>query len=127
MREILFRGKRVDNGEWVEGFFWKDIWGDGESCYIHYDTEDYKVNPTTVVQYANAQAKNGEKIFEGDIVQAPWWRNQKVEIMKGLIEFSKGAFSIVWQDTMYGKYFAGYVADMEVIGNIFDNPELWEE
>lgn len=127
MREILFRGKRVDNREWVEGFFWKDIWGDGESCYIHYDTEDYEVDSTTVGQYANVQAKNGEKIFEGDIVASPYLRGQKVEMMKGLIEFSKGAFSVVWQDTMYGKHFAGHVTNMVIIGNVFDNLELWEE
>lgn len=107
--------------------FWKDIWGDGEFCYIHYDTEDYEVDPNTVVQYANIQVRAGEKIFEGDIVSAPWWRGQKVEMTKGLIEFSKGAFSVVWQDEKYGKHFAGYVADMVIIGNIFDNPELWEE
>lgn len=138
MREILFRGKRVDNGEWVEGcgfadegyfgkiFFYHDTFTDEEGAeHLFYD--NIRVHTDTVSQYTSLQDKNGKKIFERDIVLAPLWKGRRLELTKGLIEFSKGAFSAVWQDTMYGKHFAGYVADMEVIGNIFDNPELWEE
>lgn len=135
MREILFRGKRVDNGEWLYG--WYEMYPFARfpvrSCIIPRENakggcyEHVEVDPATVGEYTGLQDKNGNKIFDGDIISAPYWRGRKVEMMKGLIEFSKGAFSVVWQDTMYGKHFAGYVADMEVIGNIFDNPELWEE
>lgn len=127
MREILFRGKRVNNGEWVEGTYLGDYFSDGRLFCIRRNSINYCIDPATVGQYTGLQDKNGNKIFDSDIVSAPYWRGQKVEMMKGLIEFSKGAFSVVWQDTMYGKHFAGYVTDMEVIGNIFDNPELWEE
>lgn len=139
MREILFRGKRVDNGEWVEGYL---VCTGNEEAYILDVPADFsygdngnrvrigcfkKVDFSTLGQHTGLQDKNGNKIFDSDIVSAPYWRGQKVEMMKGLIEFSKGAFSVVWQDTMYGKHFAGYVTDMVIIGNIFDNPELWEE
>ena len=69
MREILFKAKRLDSRDWVEGFFWKDIWGDGESCYILYDGEDYEVDPSTVCQYTGLTDRNGKKIFVGDIVR----------------------------------------------------------
>lgn len=74
-REILFKAKQLDNGEWVEGFFWKDIWGDGESCYILYDGEDYEVDPSTVCQYTNIDMRREawpssevHKIFTGDML-----------------------------------------------------------
>ena len=77
MREILFRGKRVDSGEWVEGNFIKDNWGDtyGELIYgILQDREapaglagwkPKRVIPETVGEYTGLTAKYGKKIFEG--------------------------------------------------------------
>lgn len=141
MREILFRGKQVDNGEWVYGVpvpITINSYSTGRIELVHshsYDeldgfrllSDDEEIIPETLGQYTGLQDKNGNKIFEGDIVSAPYWRGQKGEMMKGLVEFSKGAFSVIWQDEKYGKCFAGYVADMKVIGNIFNNPELWEE
>lgn len=125
MREILFRGKRVGNGAWVEGSLFQSK--NYVSIWSEKLREDVEVDPATIGQYTGLQDMNGTKIFEGDIISIPYWRGRRVTRMKGIIEFYRGAFSVIWQDEKYGKYFAGYVADMKVIGNIFDNPELLEE
>ena len=68
-REILFRGKRIDNGEWIYGDLFRDKDG---NTYIQYWTENkeyrsYEVDPETVGQYTNSLDFDGQKIFEGDI------------------------------------------------------------
>ena len=118
MRDILFRGKRKDTGEWVEGYFWKDICGDGESCYILYDGEDYEVGADTVGQYIGETDKNRQRIFEGDIVQTNegnWIGAVVYQGCEFFLEDSCGFFSSRCPWT-----------EFEVLGNIFDNPELLE-
>lgn len=125
MREILFRGKRRDNGEWIIGHY---LVADSipyilpERCFLNGIVE---VDPSTVCQYTGLTDKNGTKIFEGDVVQVPFWRSaQSGLVMNGIVEFQKAAFSIAWEYQDYGKDFAGYIHDVGVIGNIHDNPEL---
>lgn len=141
MREILFRGKRVDNGEWVEGIYYKQTKDYGDPSVQHYiivstevlyfdqALEYYEVIPETVGQYTGLKDKDGRKIFEGDVAQY-------VGIFKKdfyEITFNNGSFctrDIICQED-YGTSFDdsefGMDGDMlEVIGNIHDNPELLE-
>lgn len=128
MREILFRGKRVDSGEWVEGSYLGDYFSDGRLFCIRNGSRNYSVDPSTVGQYTGLTDKNGVKIFEGDIAQVPFWRSPQSGLTtKGVVEFHRAAFSVFWDYRDYGRDFAGYIRDMEVIGNIHDNPELLEE
>lgn len=124
MREILFRGKRVDNGEWVEGDFCHPSNICKES--IGYDEqlkqsgipiwEDYNIRTETVGQYTGLTDKNGKKIFEGDII-----KDRFDDI--GQIEYKPKYVAFIIQGWETG--FAFWVKkDIEVIGNIHDNPEL---
>ena len=115
MGEILFRGKRVDNGEWTEGYFFKSwdkvflLWGmtgDGPNME--------EVKPETVGQFTGLCDKNGKKIFEGDIVESP-------NGTQGFIEWQNAECAFLvnigddWQTMDDCPY--------EVIGNIYDNME----
>ena len=120
MREILFRGKRVDNGEWVE-----DIYLDqnhlGVFCYDaecqDYDITVYIVLPETVGQYTGLTDKSGTKIFEGDILRDD--DNEE----NGFVEFINGEFCVVFGNVeTHGIY--DIACCCYVIGNIHDNPEL---
>lgn len=120
MREILFCGKRIDNGEWVLGFLAFD--GVNEDYYIN----DREVDPTTVGQYTGLQDKNGKRIFEGDIC-----RNTKTgEIVS--VKWHGTMAGFVWNKRKenshlsdFGELFRVY-DKYEVIGNIHDNPELMD-
>lgn len=149
MREILFRGKRIDNGEWVEGQLLKYEDGRARICESHTDifcyekdesiiqTVAHMVAPSTVGQFTgltNKNDKNGKKIFEGDIVHI--LGNQAVEDWAyvdyiALIAFIDGGFCAI-DGTIEELGFRRYALsrmdfDMEAIGNIHDNPELLEE
>ena len=129
MREILFRGKRVDNGEWVVSnsimqtnysgtFLWyKGCWGEAES----------------VGEYTGLTDKKGKKIYEGDILQDKFGQIKTVDYYKEWGAF-RTCFVKAFNEegnlaaTVGGASFVGDIwKKYEVIGNIHDNPELLEE
>ena len=151
MREILFRGKRIDNGEWVEGFFVAKadpLLGIMNSYILTQELDDngilrshmawYKVDPETVGQYTGLIDKNGTKVFEGDILKftdtnAEYEWIGKVEFGNPNAEYNWG-FQLVYIsgtkpniDILLWFDMEETGAHSEVIGNIHDNPELLEE
>lgn len=140
MKEILFRGKRLDTGKWIEGDYFRemDVYGK-----IHHQIFEllgfgfwhkHEVDPETVGMYTGILDKEGQKIYEGDIVL------NRPETLKAVIKY--GSFTPSITVTAYGHPIAlhGLYAVTEkggdivlspepilkVIGNVYDNPELME-
>lgn len=125
MREILFRGKCNRYGRWVEGFYTPISTGRGMEDAIITGTDrncsiPALVIPETIGQYTGLTDKNGKKIFEGDIVNIiRAEENGRVEWRK-----NDAAFEVVG-DCLEASFLENlYGHDVEVIGNIYDNPEL---
>lgn len=123
MREILFRGKRKDNGEWVEG--------DLMQHYVHHDDLTivvggcvyYEVNSETVSQFTGLTDKNGSKIFEGDIIE---YKDNEVISNEGYVVFDKGSFFVETYDQDCRLDDLDEGTTIEVIGSIDDNKDLLE-
>lgn len=130
MREILFRGKRVDNGEWVEGNYSIDVSGRVDILPID-NLVFFEVIPETVGQFTGLTDKNGKKIFEGDIVKRFNSRGQ--EVMRYAVKWNTDCcmFVLICEYTYLGEYDTDFTVyygeDLEVIGNVHDNPELLKE
>lgn len=144
-REILFRGKRVDNGEQVEGCFVKYQPYASEDKLIHGIVPEYasdlylvEIIPETREQYTGLTDKNGNRIFEGDIVRL---ENRSPEgSWTAVVEFGNPNCTYSWgyqlkriggeegfnPDILLWVDMEETGATCEVIGNIYDNPELLE-
>ena len=145
MREILFRGMRLDNCNWIIGHLIKYEDGRARICESHTDifcyekdesiiqTVAHMVAPSTIGQFTGLTDMNGKKIFEGDIVRV--LGNQQVDDWKNvdyvaLIAFLDGGFCAI-DGTVEEHGFRRYALarmdfSLEIIGNQFDNPELLE-
>ena len=140
MREILFRGKRIDNSEWVYGnYAFTDF--DNKQYFIFQNKAfEHLVISETVGQYTGLTDKNGKKIFEGDIIQtAPKIKGCKKKLIyKFVIKYGKytpkeyareeySQYETVGFYAFDGKndfQLSNYSNLYEIIGNIHDNPEL---
>jgi uncharacterized phage protein (TIGR01671 family) len=122
MREIKFRGKRLDNGEWLYGSL---VILNGRYFIFDYANE---VDPTTVGEFTGLKDKNGKEIYEGDVIRSPlsedktrphriFYHTGNAAFMGALIDRKELCYLRLDQDWIYkfGK---------EVIGNIHDNLEL---
>ena len=146
MREILFRGKNVDNGAWVYGSFIPDMLEvfcitdiDGFIKPFSLNKEELtevRVERSTVGQFTGLTDKNGTKIFEGDIIKIIDGEkifiasvkfgdyNQPDKILKTHIGFYFDIANLASYRKDMGYWFGKTFSEIEVIGNIHDNPEL---
>ena len=120
IREVIFRGKRTDNGEWVKGYLYITHIGAHEigsyDAEINIERLTFDVIPETVGQYTGLTDKNGTKIFEGDIVDY---------ISSDVIGNPKTGTIIVEDMTDYDTMiYLNHSDELQIIGNIHDNPEL---
>lgn len=135
MREILFHGKRTDNGEWVEGDVLQTRYHSG---HIEYQimpqtpvSSAVPVLPETIGQFTGLTDKNGVRIFEGDICR--FKRFNDIHVGEIVFNVTTASFVMRYQSIVgaYGekatqKMLLSVCDDIEVIGNIHDNPELME-
>lgn len=134
----LFRGKRIDNGEWVEGnriddgvtgkVFIHAVWNSvndsdkvGEEGYLRFVA--FEVDPSTICQYTGLKDKNGKLIWEKDVVRC--------EVGTAEVIWDKSGWRTKWlKNELWRKDLHYWTVEnsegAEVIGNIFDNPELLE-
>lgn len=136
MREILFRGKRADNGEWVYGsLITERNMFDGNLMTMHIQDieepyDDNLIDDETVGQFTGLTDKNGTKIFEGDIVK----HIQKYEISGevksiAVIKWNEAysCWSVEHTNGRITAFLGTEYHKLEVIGNVHDNPELLKE
>ena len=135
-REILFRAKRISDGEWIEGYYlyYKPcilsplIPSEYRHCMTTLDGITTDIDPTTLSQFTGMYDKNGKRIFENDVLKND----------KGLIRYVKWEMSCgscCTQVIGFGASGIGhtdfinfdYLDEIEVIGNIFDNADLIKE
>lgn len=133
-REILFKAKRLDNGEWVEGYYQKRFDLDGSEQHFIFWSKSYtvweyvEIDSDTICQYTGLTDKNGKKIWENDICD-------RKEKYPEIVTYNKGDWQLDYSYALgKEKHFCAcnlgfYACErecVEVIGNVFDNPELLE-
>ena len=146
MREIIFRAKRVDNGEWVEGFYFCMVHDDGS--HVHHfimplgvdlsfgtpiEKIQVEIDANTICQYTGLTDKNGNKVWENDIIKHHFGNEVapiRFAVYQSCFDNTKTGhtgFYVDWNGKSALRKDLGYwvnMIDCNVIGNIIDNPEL---
>lgn len=137
--KYLYRAKRLDNGEWVQGYYVKglDVFTNCEEIHIMFEPNTmfyssgetdgwYRVDPYTICQCTGLKDKNGNLIWENDIVHGKMHENYRYRKLVGVVQYYIDAFKVnVEPNSFFGNY-KNISNTCEVIGNIFNNPELLE-
>lgn len=143
-REVLFKGKRIDNGEWVNGFYVNSLdfpFIDSKHFIVEFTGIEsgeplfdwHEVIPETVSQYIGIKDKVGAKIFDNSIMKGKFGsgiggKSTKYKEFNFLISSDSNSSGIQFNLNMpknYGRYrFCPYLTDCIVVGNLFDNKEL---
>ena len=138
-REIIFKAKRKDNGEWVEGCLIID-YVSGQ-YFIHQNGNSvnesqkigeegclrflaFEIDPNTLCQYTGITDKNGEKIWENDIIDT--FEESSKEFLRNVVKFEDGCFKVFKKHYLSMHMDSYEKTDLKVVGNIFDNADLLE-
>lgn len=141
MREILFRGKRICDDEWIEGCFGRYYNGESDVACISIPSKgffgysSYEIDPETVGQYTGLTDKNGNKIFEGDILSIAQKGDSVGRYFDPPIKYPVNVVvkwdlcAWMWVVILQEKFYLHFPDawchyECEIIGNIYDNPEL---
>ena len=133
----LFRAKRIDNGEWVEGFLFQLCY-DSTFCWCignepltpndyselyGFNREWFYIDESTICQCTGLMDKNGKLIWENNVVTG-WFDDKRIT---GYIKYGSNGIFYIERNGLYGIHLDNSQDWLEVIGNIFDNPELLEQ
>ena len=133
----LYRGKRIDNGEWAEGHLITDekddlkyfigyVLGTDEDGSPH-DLDAVQVDPSTICQCTGLKDKNGKLIFENDIMEAHIDEDFPEDVSRFKVEWNGKGWVENHPDCVDREYLDDFDTEhFKVVGNIFDNPELLE-
>lgn len=149
MREILFRGKRLDNGEWVDGYLYEhepalvgivsenDVpepskWFIARTGFADWNmprpVEFVEVDPSTVGQYTGLKDMNDKRIFEGDILGSRYGDLYPDDVAIEVVKWFRNGWYIQQGENLPDALDEdGVLPGSEIIGNITDNPELLEK
>lgn len=134
MREILFKAKRIDNGEWVEGYYLRDQYHIGGKDIIFYrkDSDRFtvytdRIDIETLCQFTGLTDKNGNKIWENDILMAHLDESYPEDVTYMTVKWNFAGF-VAYEAGTDGEYLDEFdLEHFEAVGNIFDNKELLQE